>query len=86
LRGFADGKGMVLGWTLSKPLGRGWGRLPVPIKQRISFGEHAAVLENTEQCDLLHRKIDFLAKGVHTVFGIKEGEADFPGLYFQANL
>ena len=49
-------------------------------------GEHAAVLKNPDRFDSLHRKNDFLAEGVHTVFGIKGGDAELQGLYFQADL
>ncbi len=44
--------------------------------------EHVAVLENPDQFDFLHRKNDFLAEGVHTVFGVKDGEAQLQAFYF----
>jgi hypothetical protein len=46
--------------------------------------EHAAVLENPNQFESLHRKNDFLAEGVHTVFGVKHGEAQLQAFYFPA--
>jgi hypothetical protein len=81
---------MARAWSLDGPhltlWAEGGAGPPLPIQQRISSGEHAAVLETPDQFDSLHRKHDFLAEGVHTVFGIKDGEADPQGLYFQANL
>ena len=58
---------------------------PERTKQRISSGEHAAVLENPDLFDSLHRKNDFLAEGVHTVFGMKDGEAQLQAFYFPAD-
>jgi len=46
--------------------------------------EYIAVLENPDQFDSLHRKNHFLAEGVHTVFGVKHGEAQLQALYFSA--
>lgn len=46
--------------------------------------EHAAVLEIPDQFESLHRKNDFLAEGVHTVFGVKDGEAQLQAFYFPA--
>jgi hypothetical protein len=56
------------------------------IKQPTSAQEHAAHLRHPDEFDSLHRKNDFLAEGVHTVFGIKDGEAELQGFFFQANL
>ena len=56
------------------------------IKQPTSAQEHAAPLRHPDEFDSLHRKNDFLAEGVHTVFGIKNGEAELQGFFFQANL
>jgi len=47
--------------------------------------EHAAVLANPDQFDSLHRKNDFLAEGVHTVFGVKDGKAQPLAFYFPAD-
>jgi hypothetical protein len=81
---------MARAWSLAGHHLNLWGEagtaLPVPIKQRISSGEHAAILENPDQFHSLHQKNDYLADCVHTVFGIKDGNADFQGLYFQGNL
>jgi len=78
---------MARAWSLDGPHLKSWAGAgsPVPIKQPLSAGQHAAVMENPDQFDSLHRKNDFLAEGVHTVFGIKDGEAELQGLYFQAN-
>jgi hypothetical protein len=58
---------------------------PMPIKQRISAGEHAALFHHPDNFDSLHRKNDFLAEGVHTVFGVKDGEAQLQACYFPAD-
>ena len=47
-----------------------------------SSGEHTAAMEDPDQFDSLHRKNDFLADGVHTVFGVKDGEAQLQAFYF----
>jgi CheY-like chemotaxis protein len=51
----------------------------------VSLREHAAVLETPDQFDSLHRRNDFLAEGVHTVFGVKDGEAQLQAFYFPAD-
>jgi hypothetical protein len=58
---------------------------PVPIKQRISSGEHAALFHHPGNFDSLDRKNDFLAEGVHTVFGLKDGEAQLQAFSFPAD-
>jgi hypothetical protein len=56
------------------------------IKQLTPAKEHEAHLRHPGEFDSLLRKNDFLAEGVHTVFGIKNGEAELQGFFFQANL
>jgi hypothetical protein len=58
---------------------------PVPIKQRISSGGHAALCHHPDNFDSLHRKDDFLAEGVHTVSGVKDGEAQPQAFSFPAD-
>ncbi len=54
------------------------------IKQRFSSDEHTALLHHPDNYDLLRRKNDFLAEGVHTVFGVKDGVAQLQAFYFPA--
>lgn len=49
--------------------------------------EHVAVLENPDHFDSFHRRNDFFAEGIHTVFGVKDGDAQplafcFPAGHF----
>jgi len=46
--------------------------------------EHTAFLENPDHFDSLHRKDDFFAEGIHTVFGVKDGKAQPLAFYFPA--
>ena len=55
------------------------------IKQCISSDEHIALLHHPDNYDSLHRKNDFLAEGVHTVFGVKDGVAQLQAFYFPAD-
>ena len=59
--------------------------VPLHIKQCFSFDEHTALLHHPDDFDSLHRKNDFLAEGVHTVFGVKDGVADLQAFYFPAD-
>jgi len=81
---------MASGWSLDGQHLNPWtedGLVPlVQFKQRFSSGEHTALLANSCRFNSLYRKNNFLAEGVHTVFGMKDGEAELQGFYFQANL
>jgi hypothetical protein len=44
--------------------------------------EHAAVLREPHDYDLLRRKDDLLDEGIATVFGIKQGEAELQAIGF----
>jgi CheY-like chemotaxis protein len=63
---------------------------PVPTKRQelelvCTPKEHVAVLENPDQFDSFHRRNDFLAEGIHTVFGVKDGNAQPLAFCFPAD-
>src|ERR1700693_4066526 len=80
---------MARAWSLDGRHLNFWGESgagpPVPIKQRISSGEQAALFHHPGNFDSLHRKNDFLTEGVHTVFGVKDGEAHLQGFSVPAD-
>jgi hypothetical protein len=58
---------------------------PLQIKHRLSSDEHTSLLHHPVYFDSLHRKNDFIAEGVHTVFGVKDGEAQLQAFHFPAD-
>jgi hypothetical protein len=64
---------MARGWSLDGRHLNLWAKAgagsPVQIKQRNSSDERPVLLHHPDTFDSLHRKNDFLAEGVHTVFG-----------------
>ena len=64
--------------------------IPVQTKRQelgLVCTEHTAVLEDPDQFDSFHLKNDFFAEGIHTVFGVKDGNAQpfafcFPADHF----
>jgi hypothetical protein len=81
---------MASGWFLDglhpNPWADAGAGCPVQIKQLTGLKEHAAHFRHPDEFDSLLRKNHFLAEGVHTVFGVKGGEAEIQGCYFPANL
>lgn len=68
-----------------------WSRRPVSraaaafVPQLVLGNEHAAIFNLPEGYDSLCRRDDFLAEGVHAVFGLRDGEAHLQALVFQAD-
>jgi hypothetical protein len=57
----------------------------VQIKQLMSSDDHAALLQGHDNFDSVPRKKDFLAEGVHTASGVKNGEAELQPFSFEAD-
>jgi hypothetical protein len=53
----------------------------VRIKRRISSGGHTALLQGPDIFDPLRPKHSFMADGVRTAFGVKDGEAGFQAFH-----
>ena len=51
-------------------------------EQLIASHEHAAILEDPDSFDSLHRKDGFFDEGIATIFGVKEGKAEIQAFYF----
>jgi hypothetical protein len=45
------------------------------LEQPFASNEHAAILEDPDSFDSLHRKDGFFDEGIATIFGVKEGKA-----------
>src|SRR5262245_13275810 len=52
----------------------------------IDADEHTALLEELDQFDALHRKDDYLAAGVGTIFGVSRGVARLQSFSFHPGL
>ena len=52
-------------------------------RQLVASDEHAAVLEDPDKFDSLHRKNDFFDEGMGAIFGVKEGTAELQSFRFQ---
>jgi hypothetical protein len=53
------------------------------IRHFVASDEHAAVLEDPDKFDSLHRKNDFFYEGMDVISGVKEGTAELQSFCFQ---
>jgi hypothetical protein len=53
------------------------------IRQLVASDEHAAVLEDPDKSDALHRKNDFFDEGMGAISGVKERTAELQSFCFQ---
>jgi hypothetical protein len=53
------------------------------LRQLVPSDEHAAVLEDPDKFDSLHRKNGFFDEGLAAIFGVKEGTAELQSFCFQ---
>ena len=73
---------MVVAWCCEQD--RKKVRLLTPqFRQLVASDEHAAVLEDPDRFDSLHRKNDFFEEGMGAIFGVKEGTAELQSFCFQ---
>jgi hypothetical protein len=79
---------MAGGWSFREPFrsaGRRDALTSAARVRRVFFpDEHIAVLRSPAQFDSLHRKDNFLAEGVDTIFGLKQGEAELQAFCFRS--
>ena len=54
-----------------------------PFRQLVASDEHAAVLEDLDKFDSLHRKNAFFDEGMGAIFRVKEGTAELQSFCFQ---
>ncbi len=64
------------------PQNRAQFQIPPVEVQLITPSEHAAILEDADTFDTLHRKDDFFDEGIGTIFGVKRGVADIQSFWF----